>query len=243
MRWIYLSPHFDDAVLSCGGMIWEQAQAGDAVEIWTMCAGSPPRGSDLPDFAAQLHAEWRAGSRPMARRRAEDRAACARVGAAQRCWRMQDCIYRRLPDGQALIRSGADLWLPVHPGELDLVERLRGWLRRNLPQEAAVVCPLSLGNHVDHRIVRAAAEGLRRPLHYYADYPYVAQKALWPPVGLLDDRLYHIEVTRDGLRAWGEGVAAYASQISSLFPSLEEMHAQLEAFWRGGGGSRLWKVE
>ena len=29
MRWIYLSPHFDDAVLSCGGLIWEQTHSGD----------------------------------------------------------------------------------------------------------------------------------------------------------------------------------------------------------------------
>jgi LmbE family N-acetylglucosaminyl deacetylase len=33
MRWIYLSPHFDDAVLSCGGLIFDQAQAGTPVEI------------------------------------------------------------------------------------------------------------------------------------------------------------------------------------------------------------------
>jgi len=39
MRWIYISPHFDDAVLSCGGLIWEQTHKGITVEIWTVCAG------------------------------------------------------------------------------------------------------------------------------------------------------------------------------------------------------------
>ncbi len=242
MHWIYLSPHFDDAVLSCGGMIWEQTRADDVVEIWTICAGSPPRGQPLPGFAAQLHAEWRAGSRPIHHRKAEDRAACALVGAQQRCWNLPDCIYRRLPGGEELIRAGADLWMPVHPGELALVRRLRGWLRRSLPREAALVCPLSLGNHVDHRITRAAAEALRLPLYYYADYPYVAQKALWLPVGLAESQIYRKAVSRDGLRAWDAGVAAYASQISSLYASMEDMHAQLEEFWRGGGGSMLWKV-
>ena len=28
MRWIYLSPHLDDAVLSCGGLIFEQSRQG-----------------------------------------------------------------------------------------------------------------------------------------------------------------------------------------------------------------------
>jgi hypothetical protein len=35
MRWIYLSPHLDDAALSAGGLIYEQTQAGIQVEIWT----------------------------------------------------------------------------------------------------------------------------------------------------------------------------------------------------------------
>jgi len=38
-------PHFDDAVLSCGGLIWEQTQKGIPVEIWTVCAGDAPPGS------------------------------------------------------------------------------------------------------------------------------------------------------------------------------------------------------
>jgi LmbE family N-acetylglucosaminyl deacetylase len=44
MRWIYLSPHFDDAVLSCGGLIFEQARQGIPIEIWTIFAGNPPPG-------------------------------------------------------------------------------------------------------------------------------------------------------------------------------------------------------
>jgi len=42
MHWIYLSPHLDDAVLSCGGIIWQQVQSGHQVEIWTICAADPP---------------------------------------------------------------------------------------------------------------------------------------------------------------------------------------------------------
>ena len=41
MRWIYLSPHLDDAVFSAGGLIYEQTQAGTPVEIWTIMCGDP----------------------------------------------------------------------------------------------------------------------------------------------------------------------------------------------------------
>jgi LmbE family N-acetylglucosaminyl deacetylase len=241
MHWIYLSPHFDDAILSCGGMIWEQTQAGETVEIWTICAGSPQRGVPLSEFALALQAEWKGGSRPITRRRAEDRVACREVGALPRYWRLPDCIYRRLPNGEEVVSDNDDLWLPVHPGELDTVHRLRVWLRRALPREAALVCPLSLGNHTDHRLVRAAAESLRRPLYYYADYPYVARRFFWMPPGLPEEQLHRVAISAEGFHAWKAGAAAYSSQISSLFASLDDMYSQLEEFWQGGGGSCLWK--
>ncbi len=30
MRWVYLSPHFDDVILSSAGLVWEQVQVGPA---------------------------------------------------------------------------------------------------------------------------------------------------------------------------------------------------------------------
>ena len=41
MRWIYISPHLDDAVLSAGGLLYDQAQKGIPVEIWTVVCGYP----------------------------------------------------------------------------------------------------------------------------------------------------------------------------------------------------------
>ena len=72
MHWIYLSPHFDDAVLSCGGMIWEQVHSGETVEIWTLCAGQIPKGPAAHCFrrAKTPRLEGRfAGGQPPPRRR------------------------------------------------------------------------------------------------------------------------------------------------------------------------------
>lgn len=241
MRWIYLSPHFDDAVLSCGGMIWEQARRGETVENWTLCAGRLPPG-ELPAFAAHKHAVWGVGREVVAARRAEDRAACAAVGASARGWTLPDCIYRRLPDGAPLVSGEDDLWVPVHPGEQRLLASLRAWLRRGLRPDDRLVVPLSLGNHVDHRLVRAAAEGLRRPLYYYADYPYVQRSGLWRPYGLPTAQIYACPVSEEGLAAWQQGVAAYTSQVDDLFGSRERMRQLLREFWQRSGGSFLWAL-
>jgi LmbE family N-acetylglucosaminyl deacetylase len=240
MRWIYLSPHLDDGVLSCGGMIWEQSQRGENVEIWTLCAGYPPKNVELTEFAAWKHREWKIDRRVVFYRREEDRLACSRVGAGLRWWSLPDCIYRRLPNGEALVTSNDSLWLPVHPGEQTLVARLRVWLRRNLSPEDRLVCPLTLGNHVDHRLTRAAAESLRRRLYYCADFPYAARDTLRIGTGLADEGIYRQPVSQAGLRAWQAGVAAYSSQVADLFGSEEAMRAQVEDYWERGGGSFLW---
>ncbi|MBI4927488.1 MAG: PIG-L family deacetylase [Anaerolineae bacterium] len=239
MHWIYLSPHFDDAVLSCGGMIWEQVHAGEQVEIWTICAGELP--ADLPEFAQHKHHEWRVAGDVVAQRRAEDRAACALVGAEVRYASLPDCIYRRLPSGEALIQRNDDLWLPLHPGELGLQRQLSAWLAQSLPAQSALVCPLTLGNHVDHRLVRAAAEALGRPLYYYPDYPYIARMGGLLPTGLPEAELLRVPVSQAGVTAWRAGVAAYASQVDDLFGSLAGMHTALEQYWQSGGGSFLWR--
>ncbi|MRR32548.1 PIG-L family deacetylase, partial [bacterium] len=103
MQWIYLSPHLDDAVLSCGGMIAEQASGGDSIQIWTICAGAPPAGR-LSPFARKLHQRWGTGRDAIKVRRLEDRAACQRLGAVSRHFPIPDCIYRQDPiTGRPLI--------------------------------------------------------------------------------------------------------------------------------------------
>ena len=74
---IFLSPHLDDAVLSCGGMIYQLAQAGQAVQVITIFAGDPPPGL-LSPFAQSLHDRWQAGS---VARRSEDIEALTLLGA------------------------------------------------------------------------------------------------------------------------------------------------------------------
>ena len=69
MEWIFISPHLDDIALSCGGLVWELAHAGDQVSIWTICAGEPPV-APLSPFAESLHDRWQTGAEATQRRRA-----------------------------------------------------------------------------------------------------------------------------------------------------------------------------
>lgn len=241
MRWVYLSPHFDDVVLSCGGLVWEQVQAGHSVQIWTVCAGVPPAGAPFSPFARALHERWQTGPEAALVRRKEDEAAAQVLGAGTEYYHLPDCIYRRLPDGSFLVNGEDDLWQPLHPQERPASAALAGWIARRVEPGDQLVAPMTLGSHVDHHLVRAAAEAVGRPLAYYADYPYTvrhpeALQALVQPAW----QQVCAPVTRQALAAWQAAIARHVSQISTFWSGLDEMEAAIEAYWRGGGGTCLW---
>ncbi len=238
MRWIYISPHLDDAVLSAGGLIYEQARAGRRVEIWTLVCGFP-HDEDLSPFAQVLHFTWGfASSEETVRsRRAEDARAAGIVGAkAVHFDEFPDCIYRRGRDGNWLY---GDIFVSPHADEADLPARMSAALASRLERGDKIVCPLAIGGHVDHVIVRRAVEKLGRPLWYYADIPYLLNNpsALDPIKRAMQAKRW--KVSSAGLAAWQDGVAAYASQIQMLFESPDKMREALADY--GRKGVRLWK--
>lgn len=245
MHWIYLSPHLDDAALSCGGLIWEQTQAGETVSIWTVCAGDPPAGP-LSFYAEALHARWNTGRDAVARRRLEDIAACELLCASHHHLLLPDCIYRRGVHRQAsqnfLYTSETSLFGPVNPAESGLIQELSADLLRMLPAGSQLVCPMALGGHADHRLTRAAAENLGQGLWYYADFPY----AVKDPQQLVDHiqsgwQSRRFRVSRSGLEAWQDAVAEYRSQISTFWPDNQAMRIELEDYWQTSEGAKLWR--
>ncbi len=238
-RWIYISPHLDDAVLSCGGLIYEQVQSGMPVSLWTICAGEPPPG-ELSPLAQVCHFQWgtTGGPETVSLRIREDRAAAALLGAQSDYFAIPDCIYRRGPQGDLLYTE--DVFGPRHPAEVDLDRQITAALAERLRPDDTLVCPLSIGGHVDHVLVRAAVENLHRPLVYYADIPYLLKQPDAPETAAcgMTARLY--PVGAPGLERWQAGIAAYASQMTVLFETEAGMRAAILAYWESLHGIRLW---
>jgi LmbE family N-acetylglucosaminyl deacetylase len=240
--WIYLSPHPDDVALSCGGLVWEQVGAGAQVEIWTICAADPPPG-ELSPFAQTLHARWETGSDAFKQRRLEDQVSCQALGAGWRHFQLSDCIYRRSSQDIPLYASNEAIMGTLHPEESSLIDRLAAQIAGGIPDGAQLVSPLAIGGHVDHRLTRAAAEHTGLGLVYYADYPYVQ----WRPQAI-DDLLGQqwfgelFPVSPPALEAWQASIAAHRSQISSFWPDLPAMQADIEAYCRRWQGVKLWQA-
>lgn len=242
MPWIYLSPHFDDVALSCGGLVWEQSQLSERVSIWTVCAGEPPS-SDLSPFATELHERWKLGQNAPALRRMEDRTSTQLLGASGRYFSVPDCIYRRDPaTGEFMYSSEAALNGALQPGDIKTIHTFQIELSQFLPSEANLVCPLGLGNHVDHQLTRRVAEGLALDLWYYADFPYLLEDKTHVKQLVGDGWVSQVfPISSKGLAAWMDSISAHASQISTFWENDLAMRQAVADYLDSNCGVSLWK--
>jgi len=246
---LYLSPHLDDAALSCGGRIYQQAQAGLKVVVLTIFAGSA-KGTTRTPFAQQLETRWGTRWDAIAMRRQEDVEALSVLGAVPVHWAYEDCIYRRAEtSGEPLYATREAIFDEVSPDDsvrpavlAAEIERL--WQDLGQPQVYAM---LSAGNHVDHQIAAAALVRLLegRPLDviFYEDYPYAEDEAAvqvalgrLPLAGL---RAEAWPLTEEALEAKLKSVACYRSQIGIFWEDTEAMRASVRAHALRTGDGQL----
>jgi LmbE family N-acetylglucosaminyl deacetylase len=241
MRWIYLSPHLDDAALSAGGLIYDQTKSGIPVEIWTFMCGFPPEDEELSLWAQVNHFTWGFSSAEEAirSRRVEDMNAADILGAKAVHFDFLDCLYRRGRDGSWLYD---DIKLPPHEDDADLPSQIAEAISSRITRDDVLVCQLSVGSHMDHVIVRQAAQLLGRPLIYDIDIPYLFNKPeeLAPKSAGMKEKVH--AVTEAGLKSWQDAILAYTSQISLLgdaFNTPEKVRDSIRSYWGERGGINL----
>lgn len=235
---IYLSPHLDDAALSCGGQIYGQTSRGKSVLIVTVMAGDAPPDMRSP-IIEELHGRWRLPQEAAAARRAEDQTACRLLGADWQHWHVPDCVYRREPfTGAALYPTWEAVIGGVHQADEALAADLAARLA-DLPGRGRLLSPMGIGSHADHLLVKMAAQALGgQGLAFYEDYPYAAAQS---PDGNDDQwRLEIIPLRPADLDARFEAIAAYQSQLSSFFHDRADLEQQVGDFVKCAGGERIW---
>jgi LmbE family N-acetylglucosaminyl deacetylase len=232
-RIVFLSPHLDDAVLACGGLISALGRT-TSVEVWTLFSSAPRFGPWSP-VANWLHAESGgiSGSRLAKRRRQEDAKACASLGARFRHFRWKEAAYRRDSSGFLYSRSRQDV---IHETDRALSKTIMDKLRAGLKADDVLVAPLGVGKHVDHILTRNSADGTgHRAICYYADFPYRAIfpgevgefSASMPPATYV---IQPVDVER-----WIGAIDRYDSQIPLLEKEAGRLRSIIEQEVEHGG--------
>ncbi len=227
---LFLSPHLDDAVLSCGALLRRAAGAGAATVVTVFSEAAPgPHTRAARSFLRQCGA--RGAQELFAERRAEDIEVVEAVGARAVHLGRRDALFRtrrgvpgalgrvlpelthRYPTFRFDIARGR-----VSGGERDLASRIAERVEALLARTGAqvVFCPLGVGSHVDHVLVRSVGPELGGRVVYYADFPYALRSG--PDPGFLAAHGLRRWVSPDdpaGKRALIEG---YRTQVDALFP-------------------------
>jgi LmbE family N-acetylglucosaminyl deacetylase len=250
---IYLSPHADDALLSCGGAMHRQVEAGDTVRVITVFAGDPT-GADLSPFAVEQHGYWGNPPAPMALRRAEDVAAMVRIGSELCHLDLLDAVYRTAPGGRWPYTDLTSLFGSVDPEDpiapASLVEQLSLHLAAKV--DVILYAPLAVGHHVDHQIVHTAARDFlagKYRVAFYEDYPYAeeggATESALSASGGEGWTAHIVSLEPEDVAAKVSALGYYRTQLPVLFGGLEVMPNRMWAFAahcgpEAGLAERIW---
>ena len=233
--WLFLSPHLDDAVLSCGALIKESSRARDVTvaTIFTETT-APPHTRAARTFVGQCRAPD--ADTLFAARKVEDRQVLEELGVRYVHLGLADALFRLrhpTPGSQFVKRFLPELVYRyptyrfdialgrISRGDRALIADLRAQVGDLLQQTKAelLFCPLGTGRHVDHLITRMVGSSFPDRVVYYADFPYSMS---FP----LDERFVRENVLESGtfdqeLSAKEAMIRGYGTQAAALFPDGE----------------------
>lgn len=230
MHHVFLSPHFDDAIGSCGGILWRLAQRGGSATVATVFAGPAP--AQLSPLAASLHAEWNLEDTAGARR-AEDAAACAVLGCSQTVLDYPEAIYRADPDGEHLYRDIRSLFGDLAEADSGLSEAVAASLAELCgAPDTLVHCPTADGHHVDHTVVWRAGKSLEAqgiPVIFHRSFYYDADKDAESNQGLTE---MAADLSDEEAERKLMAFSMYKSQVGALFVSPAAMETAFDTTGR-----------
>ena len=258
---VYLSPHYDDAALSCGGSIHQQVQAGELVLVITICAAPPETNEPFSPYAQAMHRVWGDPLDVVATRQVEDQAAMQILGADYLRLKFTDCIYRGQPRiGEWYYNNDDQLFGDVHPADRSLAAEIVEAVLEMVPrdQKTTLFAPLTVGHHVDHQLAHAAARhllSLGYKLAFYEDYPYADPVFAGRYTPTLETTLAGLPppplqpqlrlLSEANLTAKIDSIRAYESQMAMLFAGDTEMAELMRNYalhvGQGQLADRVWR--
>jgi len=185
---VFVSPHLDDAVLSSGGLMFffKKKKNIKVVNVFT-------KGSEPPEIFFNKRSLLRAGfddsDSYFKQRKKEDKAVLAGIGVkpinldfVDAAWRKKKTFRQnRLTNFIPEINHLYPTKFHYLSGTVDkedeiLMPGITTALKKIIKKDAVVFCPLAIGGHVDHLIVRNICQENFSSVVYWSDYPYNLMK-------------------------------------------------------------------
>ncbi len=247
-QFLFISPHYDDAVLSCATTLMELQQRGHSCQVLTIFGGYPPLSFRASEIARQYAAEDLGlpeaeideshFSLLVALRYQEDRRAFQQLGAVRReVLPFPDAIYRGANE-QAYYETEEELFGIPHPlDEESLLPQIAKSLISHGKHQSHIWVFPAVSNHVDHQLLTklgTAMLSLGYRVLFYAEFPYWQQDHRfsedgWVQADVKSSVYYPAKLT---------AVLEYKTQLLGLFGEQAErgirsgeIIPELERFW------------
>lgn len=144
---IYLSPHPDDVVLSCGGRLLKESESSLVINVFSKSYEYPTKWDKICGL----------GQKPMQKRIAEDRAVLKQVGAEAIYLNFfDDAVYKK----NCRQRSQKEISM--------IVKKIKTSI--SYYSGAEIFCPVGI-NHPDHLLIASIGKQIGAD-YYYEDLPH-----------------------------------------------------------------------
>lgn len=232
---IVLSPHLDDAVLSCGALMnYTRKEMCVTVVTFFTEGSAPPYTYSARRYLRQTRNNHANGL--FLARRAEDQAVLNSAGISYVHVGLTEILFRRrtqpllnqLPWASRLIPELSYIYPTyrlnvirggISPDDVSTIRHIRDTIDNLSPKSSTLFfAPLAVGGHKDHILVRTAAELSRKRVAYYSDFPYNLRYSVDPSF-----------VQRNSLMQ-----ATWSHDLSAKLPLIRSYRTQVDALFSGG---------
>lgn len=170
-RVLFLSPHYDDAIFSCGSLMSHLVANDVVLDVATVFSSAIT--DELSPLAQRFHKGWEIEGDIMSLRTKEDMEALNMLGASQISLGFLDCIYRK-KNGDFLIHNKKELYNSDFK-DTSLLQNIEKAVSLILLKDdySSIYLPIGIGSHIDHLLLTQ----LKLPfysgeVYVYADMPY-----------------------------------------------------------------------
>ncbi len=185
--YLFVSPHLDDAILSCGGLFSYLAPKTDVTiaTVFTEAHNSP---TSLSIRRFLKNSGYDDSEKLFIERRREDKIINDLIGVKTIHLRFTDGLYRLKSNANRLelalgnILQEAKFIYPLFAWQLkmgkvssndgQLINEITRKIEGLVGPKTVLFAPVATGSHLDHKIVRRAIEGRFENVIFWSDFPY-----------------------------------------------------------------------
>lgn len=230
----FISPHLDDAILSCGQLISHLCKLSK-ITIITVFTNIH---FDKPTLSARQFIKQCGYDSPKKLqndRTYEDKKTLSSIGCQIIHLGYNDALWRKKPTSKLLDAIGRVIpeVLHIYPtyrwhlrkGKISdydqsLINDLSNQLKVIIPNNSLIFCPIAIGNHIDHKITKIACQKMFNQIIFWTDFPYNRKNQV-TKISLKQNHIKEEFMFSKNITEKIKLINGYKSQIKLLFPNGE----------------------